>query len=607
MLPRPAAALRRTLALALLSLPLLLAPRAARAWTYGDTLTTIMRPLPNLPVLVQRGQSFTVWASAPSGAGAWTASLQLGALTVPLVPSGGGWQASKNRWELQFTVPANTPEEIYALALSSNATLPDVADHAVRVLSAFKTDYYFAQISDTHLPTHVFSSGGFINVADTSGMADFGAVIEDLNAIRPEFILLTGDFVNEGELEEYLAMYEMGRAQGMLNRLRSPVFVVSGNHDQGGWDPTPPVEGTARKNWWRYFGWPWLLSPPAGEPYHSQDFSFDYGPLHVIGLEGYINNGSYDNYRQDLWGAQSFTAEQMSRLQADIAAQPPGTKKLAFYHYDFGGTLANGSPGANFSQINPTALGLDAVIWGHNHGVSEGNLAARPINLGLRSVIDRRVFRIFRVSNGVVTPGSMHAAGGIASAPTDSMSFAWNGPNDGTRSSLSVTVNNRYAETWDHARIRFVMADQDSSFSATGGTIAQTIYEGGVALVEVDCVLPSKGLATVSVQTAAPVAGVDPGGGRGLALAARENPFRPSAGALRVAWRLREAAHAVLEVLDLQGRRVATLAHGFEAAGEHESRWDGRRDGGALVPPAMYVLRLRTGHAMLTQRLVLVR
>jgi hypothetical protein len=279
---------------------------------------------------------------------------------------------------------------VYALSLTSDATIPDRVEHAVKVLPGFKTDYYFAQISDTHLPTHALSSGGVIDVTDTTGMGDFDAVIEDLNVIHPEFILHSGDLVNEGELEEYLGMYEMGRAQGMLSRLRDPVFVSTGNHDIGGWGATLPPDGTSRKDWWRYFGWPWLLSPPAGDPYHSQDFTFDYGPLHVIGLEAYINNGSYDHYRQDIWGAQSFTAEQMAWLQADIAAQPPGTKKLAFYHYDFGGTLGNGSPGANFSQINPAALGLDAAIWGHNHVVAEGSLSARPINLGLRSVIDGR-------------------------------------------------------------------------------------------------------------------------------------------------------------------------------------------------------------------------
>jgi len=188
-----------------------------------------MRPLPNLPALVQRGTAFTVWAIAPSSAMGWTVSLQLGALTLPLTPSGGGWQASKSRWERSFTVPASAPEEVYSLVLVSDVTAPDRAEHAVKVLPSFRTDYYFAQISDTQLPTHALSSNGVIDVADTSGIADFDAVIEDLNVIYPEFIIHTGDLVNEGELEEYLGMYEMGRAQSMPSRLRDPVFVSPGN------------------------------------------------------------------------------------------------------------------------------------------------------------------------------------------------------------------------------------------------------------------------------------------------------------------------------------------------------------------------------------------
>src|SRR5262249_25557355 len=207
----------------------------------------------------------------------------------------------------------SAPEEVYSLVLSSDVTASDRAEHAVKVLPAFRTDYYFAQISDTHLPEHAFSSNGVIDVTDTTGMGGFDSGIEDLNVIHPEFIIHTGDLVNEGELEEYLGMFEMGRAQGMLSRLRDPVFVSSGNHDIGGWGPTAPPDGTARANWWRYFGWSWLLNPPAGDPYHSQDFTFDYGPLHMIGLEAYINNGSRRPRSPEHQGRATVTARRTWR------------------------------------------------------------------------------------------------------------------------------------------------------------------------------------------------------------------------------------------------------------------------------------------------------
>ena len=596
---------------AVCALPILMAAPPARAWTYGDTLTVIWRPLPNLPAFARPGDTFTVWANAAPGVSGWSAALHFGALTVPLAPAGGGYQATKGRWELGFTVPVGTPEEIYDLELTSTGTLPDIASHAVKVIPAYRSSYYFAQISDTHLPEHAFSSGGFIDTADTTGMADFDAVIADLNVIHPEFILHTGDLVNEGELEEYLGMYEMGRAQQMMSRLFSPMFVVSGNHDIGGWKPTAPPDGTARKNWWRQFGWPFLGSPPPGDPYHSQDFSFDYGLLHVIGLEGYINNGSYDSYMTAIWGAQSMSQEQMSWLAADVSAVPAGRTKLAFFHYDFGGTLGNGLPAPNFSQFsNPTALGLDGVIWGHNHGVAEGNRTARPFNLGLQAVIDgRRTFRIFRVTDGVITPGPMHHSGGSSGTPTDSLVAAWDGPNDGTRARLTATVLNRFGEAWEHARLLFVLADHDSSFAATGGTLAQTIRHGGHVNVYVDCTLPAGATTVVSV---APEAPLPVGVGGAIAVASdldppAPSPFRPGAGPLTVRFSLPRAGHATVTVMDIAGRRVARMVDGPQEAGVRSLTWNGRGSAGEMLPAGVYLVRLQTDEGSWTRRVALVR
>jgi hypothetical protein len=187
------------------------------------------------------------------------------------------------------------------------------------------------------------------------------------------------------------------------------------------------------------------------------------------------------------------------------------------------------------------------------------------------------------------------------------MALAWSGANDGTRSALSLSVNNRYGETWDHARVRFVMADHDSTFIATGGSIAQTIREGGVALVYVDCVIPAKGISAIAVQASAPVAGVGPAPGAALALAASANPFRPGSSPLVVRWASPRGEPATLDVLDLQGRHVATLARAVGADGEQAARWDGRDEGGAAEPAALYFVRLRAGRAVRVIRLALVR
>ena len=591
---RPRALLLATLAL------LALLHGTATAWTYGDTLTVIWKPLPNLPTILRPGDTLTVWAKTSSAATGFTASLRLGSLSWSLGAAGAAWQASLGWWTLAFRVPQDLPEEMYDLALACSTCPPDTARHAVKVIPAFKSAFYIAHITDTHVPSRVFSSDGGFSVSDTSGLADFNAVIDDLNLIHPEFILHTGDLVNEGELEEYLGMYEMGRAQAMIQRLRDPLFLMSGNHDIGGWDATPPPAGTARKNWWRYFGWPALGSPPAGFPYHSQVYSFDYGLLHVAGLEAYNNSGGYDDYLPAIYGANSMTQEEMDWLIADIDAVPQMHGRLAFIHYDFSSQFTNLS-----------LLGVDGLVWGHNHSVSEGSLSARPFNLGLRSCIysgsgtSGRAFRIIRVANGVMQPGPMHFAGGTTGAPTDSLAVAWSGPNDGTRAGLSATITNRFRERWDYARLVFHLADHDSNYTVSGGVIAQVIRTGGRVRVYVDCNVPSAGTLAVSVAPAAPV-GVEPASATALRLnPLRPNPFRT--GTLSLGFAMPRAGHARVSVHDLAGRLVATLFDGRAEAGEHTLTWSGRSDAGGPVGAGLYFVRLATAAGERLAKVVVAR
>ncbi|RMF59684.1 MAG: T9SS C-terminal target domain-containing protein [Bacteroidetes bacterium] len=62
-----------------------------------------------------------------------------------------------------------------------------------------------------------------------------------------------------------------------------------------------------------------------------------------------------------------------------------------------------------------------------------------------------------------------------------------------------------------------------------------------------------------------------------------------------------------LEVFDLQGRRVATLADGLLPPGSNLAAWDGRDDEGRLLASGVYVLRLRQGARQVTRLLTLLR
>jgi flagellar hook assembly protein FlgD len=57
------------------------------------------------------------------------------------------------------------------------------------------------------------------------------------------------------------------------------------------------------------------------------------------------------------------------------------------------------------------------------------------------------------------------------------------------------------------------------------------------------------------------------------------------------------------EVYDLAGRRVRTLAPAL-LSGAAEIRWDGARDDGAPARPGVYLVRVRTGGAEFTRRVI---
>jgi 5-methylthioadenosine/S-adenosylhomocysteine deaminase len=89
-----------------------------------------------------------------------------------------------------------------------------------------------------------------------------------------------------------------------------------------------------------------------------------------------------------------------------------------------------------------------------------------------------------------------------------------------------------------------------------------------------------------------------------VTLAAHPNPFNPRA---TVAFALHQQAHVNLEVFDVSGRRVAMLAVGEFAAGNHTVTWEGRDQRGRAQSSGTYLMRLTAGTTTLTEKVVLVR
>lgn len=89
-----------------------------------------------------------------------------------------------------------------------------------------------------------------------------------------------------------------------------------------------------------------------------------------------------------------------------------------------------------------------------------------------------------------------------------------------------------------------------------------------------------------------------------FSVAAYPNPFNPST---RIAFNPPQAGWMRLKVFDLRGKLVRTLWDEQRPAGPGRIVWDGRDDGGARVSSGVYFYEMRSGDAVRTGKLALVK
>lgn len=440
-----------------------------RAPFRGDTLTLVQRPLPTLPSFLLPGDSLEVWCEAAPEQAGWWMALRQGERWLQARELRSDWQADQGWWRLRASFP-DPGERLWDLVVGATGLPPDTVRQAVMSLPAFEESFCFAHVTDTHLPSHYFYPSEE-SATDSAAMEDLRAVWEDLNLIHPAFVLHTGDLVNEGELEDLELRRVFSRAQGLLGECELPLFLTAGNHDIGGWPATPEPAGTARRTWWRFFGWRRLDNPPPGAPWRTQNASFDYGPLHVALLEAYDN---YDNWRPEIYGPTSFIQEQLEWLQADLATQTRPFQMLAT-HFDFA------------NQVPAGYQGLELILMGHIHS-SSGDGAGPPWRLTTEACTDGgRSYRLVRVGPGGLDPRPVLSAG----ATGEQLRVQWLGANDGSLDSLSARVINNQPEAFPKARLVFHLAAGVSSVHLSAGLLHALEPEAGGTRVEVDVDLPA--------------------------------------------------------------------------------------------------------------------
>ncbi len=82
------------------------------------------------------------------------------------------------------------------------------------------------------------------------------------------------------------------------------------------------------------------------------------------------------------------------------------------------------------------------------------------------------------------------------------------------------------------------------------------------------------------------------------------NPFNAGT---RLTFEIPRPARVSIEIVDLLGRRVRTLADRTYPAGSHRVDWDGCDDTGVSVPAGVYLCRLKSGSLVRMQKMTLLR
>lgn len=87
-------------------------------------------------------------------------------------------------------------------------------------------------------------------------------------------------------------------------------------------------------------------------------------------------------------------------------------------------------------------------------------------------------------------------------------------------------------------------------------------------------------------------------------LSASPNPFISSAS---ITFELTDPVHTTVEVYDLSGRAVSSLADSYLSAGTHSLSWNGTDQGGEQVAAGLYVCRIESGDVVETTGLCLLK
>ena len=224
-------------------------------------------------------------------------------------------QSSNSTYEVTVIVPVFTPVELYNLTIliNNNGVYQKLTEpRCVQVIDVFKDTFSFIHITDFHIGD---LRGLSESIKETIGWKSIKRCIDEINIIRPDFVLISGDLVF-GQLypfeyhREYKVCYEM------IQEFDVPTFLAPGNHD--GYNR---ILEDGFSYWQDYFG-----------PLY---YSFDYGNYHFQAINSYDMSKIFRLTFLFIplnWGG-SISDEQLNWIEQDLQ-QHSSKHTIQFMHHN---------------------------------------------------------------------------------------------------------------------------------------------------------------------------------------------------------------------------------------------------------------------------------
>ncbi len=444
----------------------------------------IVYPWRSTTAIVQSGNSFEVWFNADPGQSVNSTELRGSYHTVTCSHSilEGDWQydpLSGNRYntKITVTVPSETPADRYDLVLKTSSH-DQVSYGGVKVVRAFKENYYIMHISDGH----IFQNGYDANLL----LARKSVMIDIANIMDCQMIIETGDNMynvrNHPEREGYYFLgVDEENIKGMA-KASAATFLVPGDHD-----------GHTANDW------------PQAEVDVNSDFFNDYWGMQNTNFK--YGNGRFMMFN-NAWDVSTTSGKQHQYQTEDAVAWLDDAGSGGNFFMTAGHCYNKMHEFVNASEP------LDLVLAGDKHHIRTNNPyefypGSAKVAYIAGSIRDHFEFNLFEVNNTAGTFSTVSGTNGVVEVLASGdqnvraswepkLTLVYTNLNDGSAMENRATIVNKYNFPIKGARVRFVMP-LESLYNVTKGQIVQSFDGTLVHVVDVSVDLEANSTTEVNI------------------------------------------------------------------------------------------------------------